>query len=300
MGRQKGHKNKIHIEYICDICLKKFNQKNDYNRHLNKLNPCKKQININENNDINNNINNDVNDKINDDKNDDNIITKLIEKIDLVIKQNEEFKQDIKELKEDNEKLKNQITIFNDISKSINNNQTINIQINNFNNTDYSKIDKTKLINTLVKEQGKFIYLKAIENLYLDPSKPENHNIYIADKNRGYVKKYNNGRWETDNMSIIDMIINNFVDYYKLSIDDIKSNSEKYNKLKNSINNKFKYIELCDLEYLADLEDEQLNDDTNNKERIKRCKEFREMVYEDIKILLHDKKDIVLKTHKTK
>ena len=160
----------------------------------------------------------------------------------------------IKKIKEDNENLKNQIIINNNnVSKNININ--LNIQINNFSTIDYSKIDKTKLINSLIKEQGKQIYLKAIENLYLNPENPENHNIYINDKNRGYAKIYNNGRWETKNINIIDTIINNFVDYYKLSIDEIKADIEKYEKIKNVINNKIKFLNYCDLEYLAELEE---------------------------------------------
>jgi hypothetical protein len=39
-----------------------------------------------------------------------------------------------------------------------------------------------------LQNTGKQIYLKAIENIFVNPKKPENHNLYIADKNRGYVK----------------------------------------------------------------------------------------------------------------
>jgi hypothetical protein len=49
-------------------------------------------------------------------------------------------------------------------------------------------------------------------------------------------------------------------------------------------------LDLCDLEYLTNLEDEQENDEIDNKNQIKRCKEFREMVYKNIINLLHDKK----------
>ena len=98
-------------------------------------------------------------------------------------------------------------------------------------------------------------------------------------------------------MNIIDIILNNFMDYYKLSIDEIKADQKNYEKLKNAINNKIKYLNYCDLEYLAELENEQEHEDINNKEKIIRCKKFREMVYKDIINLFHDKKDIVLKTH---
>ena len=43
---------------------------------------------------------------------------------------------------------------------------------------------------------------------------------------------------------------------------------------------------------------DQTNEEADNKQQIQRCKEFREMVYKDIINLLHDKKDIVMNTHK--
>jgi len=43
------------------------------------------------------------------------------------------------------------------------------------------------------------------------------------------------------------------------------------------------------------LEDEQEQEDINNKDKIKRCKDFREMVYKDTINLFHDNKNILLK-----
>ena len=140
--------------------------------------------------------------------NNSNLIFELMKKMDLVIKQNEKMNIDIQnlsneivELKKDNVKLKNQIILSNDNTKTINNNNCINvnIQINNFNDTNDFKGN----FNNLLKETGKYIYLKTIENIFLNPKKPENHNIYIADKNRGYAKIYNDGRWQTQNINII-------------------------------------------------------------------------------------------------
>jgi len=323
MPRKAGTKNKNHIKYVCCICLKDYGcRKYEYELHTKRKKPCKPK---NIDNNLDNNLNKDniefsnekvennevkYNNNVDNKKNvnienfligeeiissDNKLMVKLIEKIDNLIKQNEE-------LKDDNQKIKNQLALSNfkpnikaDIKADIN----INVQINNFNNIDYSKIDKKMLINTFMHNTGKQIYLKAIENIYINPECPQNHSIYIADKNRGYVKKYNNGRWETDNLSIIDLLINNFVDYYKLSLEEIKQKPERYERLKNNIKTKMKYLELCDLDYLANLEDMQENDEIDNKKQIKRCKEFREMVYKDMINLLHDKKDIVLSTHKS-
>jgi hypothetical protein len=326
MGRKAGIKNKNHIEYICPNCLKNYGcRKYEYNVHMNKLKPCKKKNNIQtENNEVNSNNDKEINDIFNDnnsydnnfddDESDDNnfddikAVSELTKKMDYLIKQNEElkkqndeFKKQNEEFKEDIDKLKNQITLStgtnkNDIKNYINVN--MNIQINNFNDIDYKKMNPKTLIKTLIKEQGKQIFIKAIEDFFVNPNKPENHNVYVADKNRKYLKIYNNEKWITDNFTIIDKIIENFVNIYKLSIGEIKKDAKLYDRIKKSIQDKMKYLNYCDFEYLGELEYEQDNGDIDNKDEIKRCKEFYEMVHNDVINLLHDNKNIILSTHK--
>jgi len=249
--------NESKIKYICLICSKNFNnRKSDYERHINKKNGCNIDL-IKKMEEMN------------------NYITKL--------------KEEIVKLKEENEKLNKQVIIQNNTTQNTYNITNI-IQINNFNDTkDYNGNFKN-----LLKEIGKSIYLKTIKNVYLNPEKPENHNIYVADKNRGLVKVYNNGLWESKSIIIIDDIIDNVVKYFNLSIEELKKDHEKYERLKNTISNKINYIKLCDLDYLDNLQD----DEEENKERIERCNEFRKMVYDEIVILFHDNKKIVLDTHK--
>ncbi len=327
MTRKNGVKNKNHIEYICPICLKNFGcHKFHLTNHINKKKPCKKNDLIQNNIDLHNNLNdlnnlNNLNDLENSDdlehldKDDKDLFLQImIKKMDCLIKQNDEFKKnndefkkDIIKLKEDNDKLKSQLVLSNKTNKTnktnksnkiINNTINLNFNINNFNNMDLSTIDKKYLITTLLNQTGKQIILKAVKDCFVNPSKPENHNIFIADKNRKYVRTYNDGKWNTNNFNVIDTIINNFVDIYKLSIEEIKQNPQVYERIKNIIQTKMKYLDNCDVEYLAELEDEQENNDINNKNKIKRWKEFYEMVYDDVINLLYDNKDIVLKTHK--
>lgn len=276
-------KNLSKIRYICSNCNKDFNnRKSDYTRHINKKNSCENDnINVVNNDNINvvNNINVDNNNLL---------IMELMKKI---INQNDKMNNDILDLKneisilkDDNENLKNQVIQYN----TTNNNYIL--QINNFNDTNYEGN-----FNNLLKEIGKSIYLKTIKNVFLNPQKPENHTFYISDKSRGLAKIYNNGLWETKNMNIIvDKIIDSVVEYFNLSIEEIKEDNERYQKLKNTIVSKVNYIQLCDLEYLDDLED----DTEENKERIQRCSEFRKIVYDEIVILFHDNKKTVLDTHK--
>ncbi len=268
MVNKKNEDNKI--KYLCPMCLKDFgNRKDNYQTHLNKTG-CGIGI------------------------------TKLEE----IIKQNEKNEIDIirlKEenikLKEENESLKQQMTVNN---TNITNIGTVNnyiLQINNFNKTSYEGI-----IKNLLKYIGKSIYINTIKDIYLNNEKPENHNIYVADKNRGIVKIWNDGVWQSKNMIVIDQIIDNIVKHFNLSIfnpkgckiEEIKKDNEKYEKLKQRISNKINYIQLCDLEYLDELEEEPLD----NKDRIQRCKDFRDLVFEEIKTLLHDNKQIVKESHK--
>jgi len=274
--------NELKIRYICPNCSKDFNnRKSDYNRHINKKNGCE-----NENIKVNNNINIENNNLL------------IMEFMNKIINQNEkmnnniidlnndilDLKNEISILKEDNENLKNQVIQYN----TTNNNNCI--VINNFNDTNYKGN-----FNNLLKEKGKSIYLKTLRNVFLNPQKPENHTFYIADKSRGLAKIYNNGLWETKNMIlIVDKIIDSVVEYFNLSIEEIKEDHERYEKLKNTIASKVNYIQLCDLEYLDDLED----DTKENKERIQRCKDFRQLVYDEIVLLFHDNKKTVLDTHK--
>ena len=58
------------------------------------------------------------------------------------------------------------------------------------------------------------------EDIYLN--NVENHNIYVADKNRQIVKIFNNGMWQSKNMIVIDKIIDNIVKQFNFSILTLK------------------------------------------------------------------------------
>jgi hypothetical protein len=116
--------------------LKNFSsRKFEYNKHLNNKKGCKN---------TNNNVINDMNIH-NDDLTISNIdpvnnimITELMKKINIIIEQNEQLRKQNKELIEDINKSKNIQNYFN-----------LNIQINNLNDIDYTKIN----FKSLIKEQ---------------------------------------------------------------------------------------------------------------------------------------------------
>ena len=257
--------------HSCPLCLKNFgNRKDNLQTHLDrtgcgiayiKLEEMKKQL--------------EENNKQLDENN---------KQIEEIKQQNEKKDIDIMHLKEENEKLKNQTIIYNNCNNTYNN---YILQVNNFDDTKCEVV-----IKNLLKYMGKSIYLKTVEDIYLNNT--ENHNIYVGDKNRGIVKVWNNGIWQSKNMIVIDNIIDNIVKQFNLSIEEIKKDNDKYERLKERISNRMNYIKYCDTDYVEDLEDEPLD----NKEQIERCKDFRDLVFEEIKTLLHDNKGKVLDTHK--
>jgi hypothetical protein len=324
--------DKIYIKYICPKCKKNFgNHKYQYINHVNRKNPC--IILLNDNAIINNPDNNTQNNDIlniceeiktknitTDELKNSNVMFNLIEKLDLlvkqneelktkqdfILKQNEEFKEDIKKLKEDNEKIKNQLVISNENNKSktninigeANTNININIQLNNFGSIDYNSLDKKLFIDPILNQIGKQIFLKMIKNIYINPELPQNHNLVITDKNRGYVKKYIDGKWETDDLKLINLLVNEIVEHSKVIYGELKDRYDNNNKIKNKLNIAKKYIDLCDIEFLAELEENE--EDEDNKQKIKRCKEFYEMVYKSTINLFHDNKELLAKVKNIK
>ena len=255
-------------EHLCEYCYKIFSRKFCLERHL--VNRCKQK---------------------------NKFINKPIKNNDIVIKQNEEIevlKKEIEELKKDNAIFKSQLI---DKKSKPNINIVVNNNIVNFNSVDYNNIDKKLFINPLMDTRlyGKQIILKMIENIYINEELPEFHNIMITDKNRGYVKIYDNGKWKTDNINTINLVLDGVITHSKTILDELNIKYINNNKAKSRINTSKKYVDLCDLEHLADLEDEQEQDEINNNERIKRCKDFREMVFKDTINLFHDNKNIILK-----
>jgi hypothetical protein len=274
MVNKKNEENKI--KYTCPMCLKEFgNRKDNYQSHITKISGCgagitkleemKKQIEeIKQQKDID--------------------ILRLKEQNEKLVEEDKKLKEENEKLKEENENLKNQTIIYNNCNNTYNN---FILQINNFDDTKCEVI-----IQNLLKYMGKSIYVKTVEDIYLNNT--TNHNIYVADKNRQIVKIFNNGIWQSKNMIIIDKIIDNIVKQFNLSVKEIKKDKEKYERLKERITNKMSYINYCDTDYVEDLEEYPID----NKEQIQRCKEFRDLVFDEIKTLLHDNKGKVLDTHK--
>jgi hypothetical protein len=294
-------------KFCCSFCFQYFVKKYGLDRHLNGRCKFKRE---------------DKEEKEEKDKKeqkkqeeqriDENQLLKDDEKYNLILKR-------LIDLENENKKLKNKIKKTNKTNKSINKiiNKTTNINLNqnnniinqnnnvinqnniliNFNDLKLENVDKKLFTNPLLNPRllGKMIILQMIENVYINNTHPEYQNILITDKNRGYVKIYNNGKWKTDNIEIINIVIDGIISHSKNILVELKQEFINNVNAKTRLNTSEKYINLCDLEYLGDLEDEQVNDNVNNKDKIKRCKNFREMVYKDTINLFHDNKKLLLK-----
>jgi hypothetical protein len=304
----QDEKNKLKCEY----CLKVFSRKFSLDRHLHeicKLKPNPNQPNPNQSNPNQSNPNqsnpnqsnpnqsnpNQPNPNQPNQLNQPNILSDSNSKIDYILKK-------LNHLEDENKKLKKQIkrTKKSTNIKIVNNNNTINNinnNIVNFNDFNYNGVDKKLFIQPIMNSKlfGKSIILQMIENIYINETHPEYHNLIVTDKNRGYVKIYNNGKWKTDNINTINMIIDGIISHSKTILVELKQQYLNNLNVKSRLNTSEKYINLCDLEYLCDLEDEEINDGINNKNQIQRCKDFREMIYKDTINMFHDSKEILVK-----
>lgn len=282
----------IKSQFICEFCNNIFVKKYNLDRHINGR--CKEKNKIN---------------------------LESKETLELILKQISKLKKENKELKETiNSKFSKKksdlnIIVNNNVNNSVNNsvnNMMINnsltnntsistTNIINFSNMNFSDVDKKLFINPLmnIKLYGKEIILKMIENIYINEKHPEYHNIIVTDKNRGYVKVYNNGQWKTNDVVIINSVLDGIIEHSKTILDELFKIYETNANAKSRLDTSNKYIKLCDLEHLADLEDGQANGVANNAAQISRCKDFREMVYKDTINLFHDNKNILLKPKKS-
>ena len=238
--------------------------------------------------------------------NDKIIISELVELNKKLIEQYNEIKKELYELKKNkvirksisNNINKNNSSIVNsnNVTNSNNNSNNVNIQINNFGSEKYEDLNNKLFFEPMMKEMGKQIFLKTIKNIYLNPEIPENHNIMVVDRNRQICKIYNNKRWITSNINVVDGLLERLVSYIKQKYEEYKINFAENERIQDRLKIVKKYIDKCDPDFLADLMDEFEEDGCREiKKRIKECEGFYDMVYKDTVNLLHDYKDVVTK-----
>jgi len=120
-----------------------------------------------------------------------------------------------KKQKEDQEKIKdleNQLKSRQEPTTINNNNQTINIYINNYEDTDLNKITD-KIYNQIINEADEVYQIipRMIKEIHFNPNIPENRNIYLSNRNKNnkHLQIYRNKHWEIEKKDTeIDNLIN--------------------------------------------------------------------------------------------
>jgi hypothetical protein len=157
----------------------------------------------------------------------------LKELVRLLNEQNQEIRNELKTKNEQINKfqrqivkLSNKLKIKNIHNNTQNNNNTINynIQLLNYNDTDYSHLttkDYIKCINDC-----NHCVKTLIEKVHFNNKKPENKNIYISNIKNGYILLYKDNKWQlVDRKTQID----DLYDYNEVVLDTwYRANKEKH------------------------------------------------------------------------
>jgi len=91
------------------------------------------------------------------------------------------------------EKLVNKLQIQNINNGTITNNNVYNIQILDYNNTDYSHLTESDYVNCIADVN--YCVKTLIEKVHFNENKSENMNIYISSIKGSYVMIYKNNAW---------------------------------------------------------------------------------------------------------
>jgi len=135
------------------------------------------------------------------------------------------------------DKLTNKLQIQNVNNGTINNN-TINIQLLNHTQTDYSHLTETDYIKCI--NDCNYCVKSLIEKVHFNPSKPENMNIYISNIKGNYLMIFKDNHWQIqdkkDQLNNLydcnEVILENWYDEYKEKYPHIIQSFQRYLKNK--------------------------------------------------------------------
>lgn len=175
------------VVYICDKCDKEFNKKCDYDRHINRKNPCIKNGQKKDNR---------------------NIINDILEKI---LQSNQELIKKVEKLEKKVTEVEKKATI------KIDNINMINL-VTYEDLTFLTEDDQKKLVMSGFRCVQKFV-----EMIHCNIDKPENKNIYISNKkDMNKVMVYDGSKWKLCSSTIIDDLYDKGIDYIECRFDELK------------------------------------------------------------------------------
>lgn len=187
-------------------------------------------------------------------------------------------------------------------SNTSNTNNGIIVQLVNYGKEDLDKIDIKHFINNIVKNNkvcGVKIPEEILKLIHFNPAYPELNNIYISDINREKCMIYDDGMWKLSPDDKIPEVIEKVVSF---SYDKENELREKYSNnkpLMDRLNTINKYTKFNDNEYLETLKEEQEEEQTNNKDEIKRCEDFQKKTYDTFKTTMYNEGQKIKKQNKS-
>jgi hypothetical protein len=249
--------------FICNKCNSIFKQKNNLIKHQNKKNPCDKKINIikcdycyktlsnktkisnhlktckvynqyelNKQKENNNKQIQVLSDKIeeieinfNNKLEEQNI--KIEEQKNIYEKKIIELKKELEELKSKNNKINKKVNILKDIIKE----EKKKVNKNSYDKINISKEDRIRYLKNNLNIY-ELVVDKFIKTYYVNEKKPENHLLYISDKNRNKIKYFEGNKWiDGDKRIILRQVMRNCI----MKILNIDKNDEEEVRLENNI-----------------------------------------------------------------
>ena len=211
------------VTYKCYDCDKIYNNKCDYNRHLQRKKPCKMKktsatsakkiaknrqeksttkyqcdfcLNLFTRKDsLDKHLSSRCKVKTQQDQNKEQILNDLLEEMKNLRKQNEELKTEMINIKQNNTNI-NHGNIDNSTNKTIDNstNNTININLVAFGKENYDNLTEKDYKNIINK--GYKSIQELVKMMHFNKNRPENHNIYISNIRDTYVIVYDGSDWK--------------------------------------------------------------------------------------------------------
>ncbi|VBB17548.1 hypothetical protein YASMINEVIRUS_10 [Yasminevirus sp. GU-2018] len=260
-------------DFVCDICSKAFNRKAHLEYHVSrevctavgkekyKCKFCDKGFTTSTS--MYRHMKHTCGVKKDEDSKRDEIFERLLE----LEKKNERLEKEVVTLRKTVKKASTKPNITNNNTQNINNGIVANINLIGYGKEDLSKIDKKEILKAI--NAGFDSTVKLTETLHFNPKYPEYHNVYITNVKDKYAMKFDGKEW---NLTMKDDLINTIYDDKKNYIEE----------------NMDEFIESLSLSKRQALKRWLDTDDEN--ERISKIKS-------DIKLLLYNKRNIVLDKH---
>lgn len=203
------------MKYNCKNCDYKTDKKDNYNKHVNKKIPCTLKSKNKHN--IDKNIGEKIEIKC-------NSCSKLFSRADSLQRHNKTYHTIVN----GNENIINNVEKINNQNNNIVNKQNINTQnnidnqINNFviqpilHKYDYNDINDLTLFEQYLSiTSKKSPYTAFLDNLNLNPTKPQYHNMLYSDVSRNTINVHNGEKWIRE---VVKYALSNVIDSHRIMI----------------------------------------------------------------------------------